>query len=146
MKYTSQYLQKHVQQTAINEVKELRRTDLLSSFSIMEDHYDKKIKDINLEIINLNQEKDIYDEYIAKIKNELDFILKKLSKLNPTKKELNTYNELHNRINYLRRELLGLQENNEDLTRKIEEMKLSEESYRKFKVMFQERIDLEDNL
>ncbi|MCK9376833.1 MAG: PIN-like domain-containing protein [Syntrophobacterales bacterium] len=141
MEYARQYLKQHVEEKAINEVRELRETDIIDSLKFITKLYqDKNIKN-DLEIIKLYQERDVYEEHMSAIQNEITSIVKKMheSRLSESYEMENETNELTNRYRYLKRDFNSIQENINNIYNKIEELKSREESNKKFLNEFQYR-------
>lgn len=148
MEYVRQYLQKDVEETAISEVRELRKTDfsaslLLHAISFVKINEDN-IKEIASKIISLRQEQDIYDEHRHVIQNEITSIDKKLQilKSSADQSEYGNVNELLSRLRYLKRELNSIEDNYENIATKIDILKSQEASERRFIDLVSKNIDL----
>jgi hypothetical protein len=135
MEYARQYLKQHVGEQAINEVRELRETDIIDSIKYLKTRlYENENTKIAFEIIKLYHERDLYEEHMSAIQNEISSIFTKMqeSKISETNERENETNELMNRYRFLKRELNSIQDNINIIYNKIEEMKSREESNSKF--------------
>lgn len=151
MEYARQYLQKDVEETAISEVRELRKTDIIASsllhaISFVKLH-EENIKEIASKIISLRQEQDIYGEHRHVIQNEITSIDKKLQilKSSADQSEYGNVNELLSRLRYLKRELNSIEDNYENIATKIDVLKSQEASDRVFIDLFSKDFD-QDNV
>ncbi len=142
MEYARKYLKQHVEQNAINEVRKVREIDVYTSLIVKS--FDEEINKLSERMINLYQERNLYEEHKTNVQKEIFSIIKKMQSL-PSKDSHETNSEviteLHNRLGYLRREMLSAQDNYDNICRNIDELKCEEESIKKFKDHFGNRYD-----